>query len=200
MSPLAAIKEVSASNNSSSSVIMVPHVPPITPDRVRKRAKPSPTTPPSASYTIPTASNYVSPYPRMNLANMTPPTTPASKTFVFPCPPASEAANYPAAPVTSASPARASPPEHDASLESPASKSLEEQWYAYYAKLLNRYWKRIREEAMELGILPDDCRKVIHPEMISSTNISDPVVALCHYLVRLHFIDHQLSPTFNYHS
>lgn len=56
-------------------------------------------------------------------------------------------------------------------------------WYEWYAKWINRFWKRLRQEGIDLQILPYSCGEVVTPSMIASTNVADPAIALVHYLV-----------------
>lgn len=41
----------------------------------------------------------------------------------------------------------------------------------------------MRQEGIDLQILPNSCGEVVTPGMIASTNVADPVIALVHYLV-----------------
>ncbi|KAF9633828.1 hypothetical protein BFW01_g4722 [Lasiodiplodia theobromae] len=59
-------------------------------------------------------------------------------------------------------------------------------WYEWYAKWINRFWKRLRQEGIDLQILPYSCGEVVTPSMIASTNVADPAIALVHYLVNSH--------------
>ncbi|KAF4313279.1 hypothetical protein GTA08_BOTSDO00308 [Botryosphaeria dothidea] len=139
---------------------------------------------PSASYTANPTSGYISPYLGTNLANVSSSATPTSIISDISSSNTSESESP--WPTPSAATTDDLPSVQDTALRSPTSNAADEQWYVYYAKQLNRFWKRIRREAIDLEILPPDCRKVVKPEMISSTNIADPVTALCHYLVESH--------------
>lgn len=148
----------------------------ITPGNGRQPAKK-----PSASYTANPTSGYISPYLSTNLANMSSSATPNSMIPDISSSNTSESESPWPTPSTATTDDLPSAP--DTALRSPTSNAADEQWYVYYAKQLNRFWKRIRREAIDLEILHPNCRKVVKPEMISSTNVADPVTALCHYLV-----------------
>ncbi|EOD44159.1 hypothetical protein UCRNP2_9139 [Neofusicoccum parvum UCRNP2] len=56
------------------------------------------------------------------------------------------------------------------------------EWHAHYARWISRFWKRILQEAKDLNIIPKTYRGHVHARTISSTDVSNPVIALCHYL------------------
>lgn len=124
-------------------------------------------------YSIPKDSPYASGNSAMTTTAQTPPIIKFRVT-----PNGGTAQQYAASsPISSRVAVQANPP-----IASPQSTTAG-LWYEWYAKWINRFWKRMRQEGIDLQILPNSCGEVVTPGMIASTNVADPVIALVHYLV-----------------